>query len=176
MKKCFSIIFLSLSICIILCQSTWFIPVQDELLSSINLSVSMFNPEKTIVMLSSVISDDDWDARDEFNRQVPGNTSKQNLQNIFLSCVDSFLLNPDIHTIAGILAILKQKLGVGDKFFSNNVKYLCQLIMGVLIQVKRAVITNAFSKVAVIAICILHLLSYLFYLPKAKVAPLVLRC
>lgn len=121
---------------------------------------------------------DTYDARDKFNRPVSSLEARQQLKALFSSGLYNLLVCSETHYSAGLLATLRKMFSSAAGFLTRNVREICmRYIPALLPQIRKF-----FISVALIVFVTLQFFStfqvssHLFFTPRSKAAPLVLRC
>ena len=103
--------------------------------------------------------------------------AKQQLRSIFTSGLYSLLVYAESHYSVDIIGFIQRIKASAKKFYSRNIKEIAlRFVQAILPQIRKILIP--LSLVIFNAILILSIIhtSHLFFTPKVKVAPLILRC
>jgi hypothetical protein len=121
---------------------------------------------------------DTFDARDKFNRPIKTRQAKQQLSSLFTSGLYTLLVCSELHYSMEMLGIIQRILSSAKKFLARNIEEICvKFVRAILPQIKKFVVSLALIIFITLQIFLtFHVSSYLFFSPKIKVAPLILRC
>jgi hypothetical protein len=121
---------------------------------------------------------DTFDARDKFNRPIKTRQAKQQLSSLFTSGLYTLLVYSELHYSMEMLSIIQRILSSAKNFFTRNIEEICvKFVQAILLQIKKFVVPlTAILFITIQIFSTFHIFSYLFFSPKIKVAPLVLRC
>ncbi|OGS21224.1 MAG: hypothetical protein A2252_06010 [Elusimicrobia bacterium RIFOXYA2_FULL_39_19] len=124
-------------------------------------------------------SEETYDARDQYNQPIQTAQANKNLKQLFIDSIYALLSSAEAYTTVKSLQILKAKFNLLNSYFTTAHNYFVQQILGIQITMllKKLIVclSQAFLSALIIATSLVSL-PFLFYTPKAKVAPLVLRC
>jgi len=138
-------------------------------------SFRFYNAEMSFEMFL----DDSYDVRDGQNQKIANSKLEENLKSLFVSGLYNLLLNSEIHSIAKAIEFLYQKFDFSAKHFTRYFVIFVQQFFVWFAQVFRKFFSLklfSFLISALILLTTFRFISFLFFTPKAKVAPLVLRC
>ncbi|MFN3966949.1 MAG: hypothetical protein ACK4JE_04565 [Endomicrobiia bacterium] len=127
----------------------------------------------------NILSDDSYDVRDKTNQKIFDEKLEKELKTLFVSCLYTLLLNSEIYSISRAIEFLRQKFDLSLKYFTRSVLIFVQeFFVWFVPQIRKLFCLKhlQFLLSALILLTFLNFISYLFFTPKAKVAPLVLRC
>jgi hypothetical protein len=127
----------------------------------------------------NVLFDDSYDPRDTLNQKIANSKSLEELKGLFVSGLYNLMLKSEIHSISRAIEFLYQRFDFSVKYFTRYFVIFVQQFFVWFVQVFRKFFSLklfSFLISALILLSTLHFISYLFFTPKAKVAPLVLRC
>ena len=121
---------------------------------------------------------DTFDARDKFNRPIETRQAKQQICSLFTSGLYTLLVCSELHYSVEMLSIIQRILSSAKNFLARNIEEICvKFVQAILPQVKKVVVSLALIIFITLQIFLtFHISSYLFFSPKVKVAPLILRC
>lgn len=134
-------------------------------------------PQK-IHSLALIDTEDEYDARDEFNHPVKSKSASRELQNLFVGGVYILLAKTEIHSISKIREFLSRVVNPSVLAFAASIwQVVCKNAAAIISQFKRqAEITLLpFIYIPLLSVTLLQF-SYLIFTPKSRVAPLILRC
>lgn len=122
----------------------------------------------------------DLDVRDISNKTITTDRAKENLRDLFLNSLYTLLVKTEIHSILNILKLIDKKVNPSALNLTKEaVVILNQFIQAILLFIKRLGLVFILLGLVCLDINLKiypTFFSYLFYSPKSKVAPLVLRC
>jgi hypothetical protein len=119
-----------------------------------------------------------YDARDKFNRPIRDIKAKQQLAALFMSGLYSMLVVSEQHYSVELIAVIQKLLSSANKFINRNAGGVCAMfVQAVLPQLRKFFLQlSAIVFFTLQLFSTLHIFSHLYFTPKSKVAPLILRC
>ncbi len=127
----------------------------------------------------SILVDNSYDVRDKYNQKVSDLKSEEDLKTLFVSGLYNLLLNSEIYSIAKAIEALYQKFDLSVNYLTRSILvFVQQFFVWFVPQIRKLFSLKVFSFLfySLILATTFRFISYLFFTPKAKVAPLVLRC
>ena len=119
----------------------------------------------------------DLEPRSSFNTVANNPETKELLRGLFLSNIHQLLTEANLKTFVRVISILQQTLDLFSVQLFREIKFFTgQIFSIILLSTKRIINPLAIIIFATVEIFSFLIFSYLFFSPKAKVAPLVLRC
>jgi len=132
------------------------------------------NPiSKTVEVINDM---DSFDARDEFNRPVKTVQAKQELKSLFLSGFYTLLVLTETRYSFEIVSFIQKAVAAARAVISRGGYVITKFVQAVHQFLRKLVPIRAILFVSVFCLLAMHACSYLFFTPKVKVAPLILRC